>query len=349
VYTTKPGEALASPASPKRGWRRRIGIAVAVCTWLYLIAVLVLWGLLGAADLWWPATLLMFCPRWLLSVPPVLMIVAAGLLRRGRTLGAALLTLAMAAGPVAGFRIPWRSFTGSSSPGLHLRLRVLTCNMHYRDKDATALDQLLVEARPDVVALQEWPGWHHSRVLADSGWHVRQTPALFLASRFPIRRMIELGSDSMTELGSVARYDIEHPAEAVAFFNLHLASPRHGLYEVIHDRRQGIEELEAGSDLRREQSGNVADEVREVSGPVLLAGDFNTPSESDIFRRMWGQYTDAFSVAGWGWGYTFYGGRTAVRIDHILAGKGWRCERCRVGPDVGSPHRPVIADRVWGD
>jgi endonuclease/exonuclease/phosphatase (EEP) superfamily protein YafD len=47
------------------------------------------------------------------------------------------------------------------------------------------------------------------------------------------------------------------------------------------------------------------------------------------------------------WSYTFFGGKTAVRIDHILAGPGWRCRRCRVGPDAGSPHRPVIADMTW--
>ena len=37
----------------------------------------------------------------------------------------------------------------------------------------------------------------------------------------------------------------------------------------------------------------------------------------------------------------------AVRIDHILAGPGWRCGRCWVGPDVGSPHRPLLADLVY--
>jgi vancomycin resistance protein VanJ len=36
-----------------------------------------------------------------------------------------------------------------------------------------------------------------------------------------------------------------------------------------------------------------------------------------------------------------------VRIDHVLAGPGWHCDRCRVGPHVGSPHRPVLADLIW--
>jgi vancomycin resistance protein VanJ len=78
-----------------------------------------------------------------------------------------------------------------------------------------------------------------------------------------------------------------------------------------------------------------------------VMGDFNTPPESRIFPQVWGGYTDAFSAAGWGWGYTFIGARTTVRIDHILAGRGWRVTDCRVGPNVGSPHRPVIAGLVW--
>ena len=108
------------------------------------------------------------------------------------------------------------------------------------------------------------------------------------------------------------------------------------------------DDLEANNELRWKQSEYLgAGEAAAVAGPVLLAGDFNTPPESAIFRRLWTPYTDAFGAAGWGWGYTFIGGRTRVRIDHILAGPGWYCERCWVGPDVGSPHRPVITDLTW--
>lgn len=77
---------------------------------------------------------------------------------------------------------------------------------------------------------------------------------------------------------------------------------------------------------------------------MILAGDFNTPGESAIFRDAWHGFRDCFNVAGWGLGYTFYGGKTAVRIDHVLINRDWRCRSCRIGPDVGSPHRPVLAD-----
>jgi endonuclease/exonuclease/phosphatase family metal-dependent hydrolase len=147
--------------------------------------------------------------------------------------------------------------------------------------------------------------------------------------------------------GSVVRYELETPAGLLTFFSLHLASPRRGLHEMIHEPRQGIADLQAGSALRGEQFENLSLEVADGTGPLLLAGDFNTPTESSLFRDVWGRYTDAFTSAGWGWGYTFLGNRTTVRIDHILAGPGWHCERSWVGPYLGPPHRPVLADLIW--
>jgi len=149
--------------------------------------------------------------------------------------------------------------------------------------------------------------------------------------------------------GSIARYELETPAGVVTLFSLHFASPREGLYDATHRPAAGTVELEDNSDVRRRQSENLVRLADEVKGPVLLVGDFNTPSESAIFRRVWDRYTDAFAQAGWGWGYTFLGAKTAVRIDHILTGPGWYCERCWVGENIGSPHRPVLADLILSD
>ena len=95
------------------------------------------------------------------------------------------------------------------------------------------------------------------------------------------------------------------------------------------------------------QAGNrvISDFARRCRGPVLLAGDFNTPGESGIYREYWDDFCNAFSASGWGFGYSYYYGlRCQVRVDHILGGSGWQSRRCWIGPDVGSPHRLVLAD-----
>jgi endonuclease/exonuclease/phosphatase (EEP) superfamily protein YafD len=79
----------------------------------------------------------------------------------------------------------------------------------------------------------------------------------------------------------------------------------------------------------------------------VIAGDFNMPTDSDIYQLYWSSYTNAFSAAGLGFGYTKFTRWHGIRIDHILAGPGWRCRRSWVGPDVGSDHRPVLAELTW--
>ena len=71
---------------------------------------------------------------------------------------------------------------------------------------------------------------------------------------------------------------------------------------------------------------------------------FNTPVESRIMRRHWGHLTNAFSVAGTGFGTTKHNGWIRVRIDHVLASDDWHVERVQLGRETYSDHRPVVVD-----
>jgi len=315
-----------------------------LCCWLYLGVVLGLWGFLAAADLWWPATLFLFSPRWIVALPLIVLVPAAGWLRRGALLPL-LLVLVFMLGPVMGCRVPWQRVLSGAPPGKHFR--ILTCNMHYHPEGSVPLERLVAATRPDIVVLQEWRDSESSPAFTGSEWHTHDVRGLYLASTFPLRRTTQFGDNSEGEDGSIMRYELETPIGIVNVFSLHLASPRDGLAKVVHERGTAADDLEAASQMRWRQSQYLARLAADVSGPLVLAGDFNTPPESAIFRRLWDRYTDAFGVAGWGWGYTFSGGRTLVRIDHILTGPGWHCERCWVGPNIGSPHLPVLADLTW--
>ncbi len=337
---------FAAPAAQAGRGRRLLARLLGLCSWSYLAAALGLWALLQGADLWWPASVFLFAPRWLCALPLLVLLPAAWLLGRARLLVPLGLAAVVIVGPVTGLCVPWRALLSSEPAGP--RLRVLTCNLHGASAvDPGALADFVLASNADVVALQEWPEAEKSSLGAWPGWHRHATPRLFLASQFPIRGVTELGHDSYGPKGSVRRYDLDTPAGVVHFFSLHLASPRDGIYEAIHDDLTGPAAVRANSARRWQQSEYLARHAAGLDGPVLLAGDFNTPPESAIFRQVWADYADAFSTAGWGWGYTFHGGRTWVRIDHVLAGKGWHCGHCRVGPHVGSPHRPVLAELTW--
>ncbi|WP_162671004.1 endonuclease/exonuclease/phosphatase family protein [Gemmata massiliana] len=322
--------------------RRRF---IAIGGWGCLVLALSLWGVLRCADSWPPATVVMFAPLYLVALLPGALLVVAAVFHR-RALRPLVPAFVVTIGPVAGFCVPWNSASGGDVPA-GLRLRVLTCNAHYSRVPAAPLDNLVTETRPDVVLLQEWNSKNRSEVLTGPEWHIHRDSGHFLASRYPIRRVEPLGNRSAGTQGSVTRYILGARSESVVLFSIHLASPRDGLSEVAKGDAFGMDNILANSELRWIQSRNLADWAGRVEGPVVLAGDFNTPPHSDIFRQVWNGYENAFTSAGWGWGYTFIVRGAAVRIDHILVGGGGRAIACWVGPNIGSPHRPVIADLAW--
>jgi endonuclease/exonuclease/phosphatase (EEP) superfamily protein YafD len=287
----------------------------------------------------------MLGPRWVWGAPLCLLYpLAVGL--RARALSPLTLAVVLVVGPMMGLCLPWRRLLPASGGGRRA-LRIVTCNIKWPNRVPWALADVLSDVDPDVVALQGWSSqFDLLALLPDPAWHLSVSGELCVASRYPIRDTSVLGSERMKGGRNVGRYILETPEGPVVLFNLHLASPRDGLYAARHDPFAAPSELKKSSTFRQEESRAASDWAAEVPGAVLLAGDFNMPPESAVYRGDWSRYTDAFSAAGFGFGYTWFGRYHGLRIDHILADPGWRCLSCRVGPDVGSDHRPLVAEWV---
>jgi endonuclease/exonuclease/phosphatase (EEP) superfamily protein YafD len=322
---------------------------VSWCCLVYLAAILGLWAFLRlAGDRWWLATVVLYGPRWIWSVPLAVLIPAAAATRPHR-LWPLLIAAVTVIGPVMGFCVPLPSLAREAE-GV-FSLRVLTCNAGGKALRAGALAELIVAARPDVVALQEGSVRSLPAGTWPDGWSIRTT----VASRYPIRKVEKLSPDALGGDGFVTRFDLETPGGLVQLFNLHLETVRDGLEAVISRKWEGAPELTANITLRARESEAASRWILPIAGlgrrgvpdPVIIAGDFNLPTDSDIYRLYWSSYTNAFSSAGLGFGHTKFTRWFGIRIDHILAGPGWRCRRCWVGPDVGSDHRPVLADLDW--
>ncbi len=144
--------------------------------------------------------------------------------------------------------------------------------------------------------------------------------------------------------GEAACFELELPAGHVRIFNLHLASPHEALGDFFSNPSRAAAMLSANSARRRFESLVVRRRAAEPGDAVVLAGDFNTPPDDPIFREGWAGFSDAFSVRGFGWGYTYRTRHGSLRIDHILTGSGTQCLHCWTGSPVGSPHLPLIAD-----
>jgi vancomycin resistance protein VanJ len=332
----------------RAGRARRFLAAAALAE---LVGVVAVWVLLVCyGDVWWLATALLFAPRWIWGAPLVVLVPLALLWERRllAPLGVAALVLL---GPVMGFRVPVqrmiRSATGAGRPAT---LRVMTFNIGGgAEADLALIERAIEEESPDVLALQERNLGSFPR---SSRWkQIRCDGELCLYSAFPIRaREVRDRADMLAKNGSGAmiRYELETPVGVINVVNVHLATVREGLAQVMRGRFwRGAPALLANTEQRALESRIASEWAARGEGPVLVMGDFNLPVESAVYRGAWGGFTNAFSEAGLGFGASKRTRWHGIRIDHILAGPGWEVQRAWVGPACGGDHLPMVADLRW--
>jgi endonuclease/exonuclease/phosphatase (EEP) superfamily protein YafD len=248
--------------------------------------------------------------------------------------------------------VPWGRLVSAGGPSV----RVLTCNVKGHCKDNAALNALIREENPDVVALQGC--WGEVRVEWPSGWQVCQEGEILIASRYPLNDPESVLANHPPHRWprvNLLHCSVGWPCRKISFVTVHLPSPHNGISEVL-DRSTVIQpsrraRVTSEIAVRRQASEVASQWVGGLSGPVILAGDFNMPAESALYRQYWSAFSNGFSRCGFGFGYTewptirlrLFG----IRIDHVLTGPEWQPQRCWVGRDIGSDHLPVIADIRW--
>jgi endonuclease/exonuclease/phosphatase family metal-dependent hydrolase len=245
-----------------------------------------------------------------------------------------------------GLCLPWRRLTQSSDP--QAQIRVLTCNLERGNLTIELLNALVEETQPDLIALQETSAVPGLSIVSQRHYYTMTFRGLCLISRYPIDRVENVADRERGLRGAAIRVRLTTPAGPVQLVNVHLETPRQGIEAVIDTDTHQPSVLTAGIASRWHFSDVMSTWLDErQQEPLVVAGDFNMPTDSAIYRRYWSRYANAFSQAGWGYGYTKYTSWFGARIDHVLTDGALRCRRAWVGPDVGSDHRPVIADLEW--
>lgn len=342
---------------------------------------LLLWWIVWrfASDAWLPATLFAFGPRWVLLLPLAILAPAAVLTSR-RAMGLVVVGTLIALMPLMGFRVglPPSSMTApraATAPAL----RVISLNALGGEIVRERLDDIMARYAPDLIAFQECGEKLGATLEARSGWYTVRVGRLCSTSRWPLtfldtmprlafQRLEQYGAGGT---GQLVRARVAHPAGAFDFVNVHLETARKGLEGLMGDGGvfpDGDERSAARERARAERGGAIVGEARaELNAmvrnseseraamwaarhadtrPVIVAGDFNMPVETSIYRDHWRGLTNAFDARGTGFGFTRYDGPwLRVRIDHVLAAPRWFDVRgAWVGEDAGSDHLPMVAD-----
>ena len=307
--------------------------------------------MLTAGDRWWTATMLLFGPRWLLSFPLFLLVPAAAIFNRRLLLPLVIAALVIA-GPLMRFNLPLGKMSVAASSWTQ-NLRVLTCNVDQAVFDRAQFVAVIKELSVDIATLQEYPP--ALTIALPAGWNIVRDNQYAIISRFPLTKVktVQIMHPKEKWAFTFLLHAIVHtPNGDVNVCSLQLPTPRVGLMQIL-DKRTGLRPSRSGlfydeTAYRRNAALEARRYIDTLARPVIVAGDFNTPVDSTLYRSVWDGYSNAFSEVGLGYGWTqrvaVLGYTYRARIDHILTQKGLTPLVCEVGPDVGSDHLPVIAD-----
>ncbi len=318
-------------------------------TWSYLVLVMLAFSLLRfEADRWWLGTTVMLGPKWPGLLPLAVLVPLAAVLRARMLFPLALSSVVFIFG-IMGLCVPWPwNATAAQSENV---VTLLTCNVREETVDWARISELIDQQKVDVVTLQE--SGPNVEAFFPSDWQVVRKGSLVIASPFPINNQRTWQREPLpsTQQRVVAFYaDIERPEAPFAICNVLLTSPRNGLSDLFEqDSPNGsthADQLQRLNFWRNRESQILANWIQDLPHVDIVAGDFNMPVESRIYRRWWKHYINAFSTVGSGFGWTEWRKISKItyglRSDHVLVNAPWAPRSCQVGPDNGSNHLPIL-------
>lgn len=323
-------------------------------------------NLMGVAAAWfliwevsethWLGSVATFLPRLPCLLPGVLLLTAS-LLTRSRTFWLNLTALLFALHSIVEFNVPWRRLMEPASAVAkdERTLRLVSCNVQNFAPDFSLVLREVQRAKPDIVAFQE--ALQPPRLLLEhfEGWHQIHVRGLWIGSKWPLRLLGECQTKLFSHLSGVA-VEVNSPFGKFVLTDLHLMTARKSLIELRPlELLSGDSQLAlAGATVER------AEEARQLRAfvtehqfelPVIVVGDFNMPTSSSVYRESFGDLTNAFDSAAFGFGFTapckrfrhWPSNTPWQRIDHILANDAWEVLACRIGEHDGSDHRLISA------
>jgi vancomycin resistance protein VanJ len=188
-------------------------------------------------------------------------------------------------------------------------ISILTFNINLGNRDFEAVAQLIRAADADLVALQEINRaayFYLDDDLADiypyRTFHPDNAPpGQAVLSKYPILE----DSYWQVERGH-QRVVVEIDGQQVVFYNVHpvhFSLNRRALFNFDGQQRE-IDDI-----LQR--LGN-------EEGALIIAGDFNTSDQTDMYERFAALYGDTFRAVGAGFGLTFPSRLPLARLDYVF-------------------------------
>jgi endonuclease/exonuclease/phosphatase (EEP) superfamily protein YafD len=289
-------------------------------------------------DLSFIEDFILFIPRWLIFCPLFFSLILYIPLNRYHIIATAILALLLLTFYVS-LHIPLPSIKNYS---LKPQIRVMSLNLNGSAFDAKKLNLQIKYNQPDVMVFQEAPPQKLKNSLPNE-WLLNCQKSLCLASKeksemidFRTRRMFD-GWGTFAAL-----FELKISGQLTYILNIHLETPRKA-YENI---RYGQFDLTLMKNIyeQRYLEASLSKGLIANYHPLIIAGDFNMPSDSFIYQEIFPEFKNAFNEKGFGLGNTKHTKILGAQIDHILVNKNVEVINSWVDIETGSDHRPIFAD-----
>jgi endonuclease/exonuclease/phosphatase (EEP) superfamily protein YafD len=222
------------------------------------------------------------------------------------------------------------------APGTSARLKVLSANVLASNRDHDALLGLVSRERPDVVALVEFNHqWQQEAgQLRRSYPYAIELPngtrGIALYSSLPI--LDEPAPSVVRPLGDgnpALAVTLEFEGEPMHLWILHPPSPIGG----------------DGQARGRAEFLGLAEQIARRPGRTLVVGDMNRTDGSPTFADFLGRAGLRDTRLGFGHQPSWpVGSPYRIPIDHAFVGPGLAVVDRRLGPGIGSDHRPLLVE-----
>jgi endonuclease/exonuclease/phosphatase family metal-dependent hydrolase len=178
-------------------------------------------------------------------------------------------------------------------------------------------------------------------------------------SKYPIQGTDLIKYDSLDLRGSecLIQADLNVNGKTIRIFTTHLQSVLFGNKDfrdvqiirnvqdsALEASKSIAKKLKRAYGLRSSQADLVREHLDLSPYPVILCGDFNDVPNSYSYFRIRGNRRDAFIEKGFGIGRTYTRLSPTLRIDYIMADKGFNILQCSPFSLPYSDHHPVVAD-----
>ncbi len=254
------------------------------------------------------------------------------------------------------------------------KLSIMTFNIHVnpsKEKRALAIETIRRE-KPDIVFIQEINS--HDRKLFNGKlgelypyqlWSDRFETYLggVILSRFPF---ITSGNVDIQTKHASGHTNLNHAVIRMAgqdihLLNCHLFPSGHEFIQVLLGRLGMNEFLEDARKVylrRQDEAEQIYARTASLSGPIILAGDFNDTPNSQVYRFFSKRMQNAHSQAGWGLGTTFgkefllwglprrlvFLAFDFLRIDHVFCSEDFNVLSATVLPVEASDHKAQVVE-----